>query len=238
MPVPKESFFEEMSAIDVSPHLFEKNGRKYLPWSKALELLKLHASDAVVYECSFDTQCILSATLSRTKDSEAFENHVVKKEMPFFTDGRTCMVKTRLVIPSKGIDEYCTLPVMDNKNQCIPADRVTMADVNKTLRRCATKNIAMATGLGLSLWHKEEISEYAEAQKIIEKLDRVNAIDKFKQKIEEGFDRLKLVEWLKTNFGTTNPMTIKSQKVLDRLNEELDKLDIKDFQPDKKKENK
>ena len=154
--------------------------------------------------------------------------------MPYFTDGRTCYVKTRLEIPSEGIDEYCTLPVMDFKNQCITADKITMSDVNKSLRRCATKNIAMATGLGLGLWHKEEISEAAVSQKILDKLDRQDAITKFKEKIKEGFDRDKLAVWLQTNFGgCKNPMNL-SDELLERLNEELDKLDIKDFQSEKK----
>lgn len=230
MPAQKnEVVFVEMSAIDVSPYLVEKNGMKYLPWSKAIELLKLRYPDAKSTECTFETTKIISALSTKTPDGEKYENVVVKVDMPYFTDGRTCYVRTRLEIPSKDIDEYCTLPIMDYRNQCISADKVTMSDVNKSLRRCATKNIAMATGLGLSLWHKEETSETAAAQKIIDNLDRENAIEKFRQKIEEGYDRELLAEWLQKNFGTKNPKTIKDERVLARLNEELDKLDIKNF---------
>ena len=44
-----------------------------------------------------------------------------------------------------------------------------------------------------------------------------------------------LVKWLQTNFKTTNPRTIKNEEILAKLSEELDKLDIKDFTPAKKK---
>ena len=230
----KKSVFEVMSAVDVSPYLFEKNKQTYLPWSRAIELLKLRYPEAKLTECTFPTEKIISALQSETKESKEYGGSLTCVEMPYFTDGHTCYVKTRLEIPSEGVDEYCTLPVMDFKNQCIPADKITMSDVNKSLRRCATKNIAMATGLGLGLWHREEMSETAAAQKILDKLDRQDAISKFKAKIKEGFDRDKLAVWLQTNFGgCKNPMNL-SDELLDRLNEELDKLDINDFKAEKK----
>lgn len=230
----KKTVFETMSAIDVSSYLFKKNGMSYLPWSRAIELLKLNYSDAKVTECTFECTKPMSTLFTKTKDGETYDVLYDKIEMPYFTDGRTCFVKTRLEIPSQGIDEYCTLPVMDYKNQCIPADKITMNDVNKSLRRCATKGIAMATGLGLGLWHKEEVSETAEAQKIIDKLERNDVLAKFKALISKGFDKVKLAAWSKENFGTANPAQIKSDEILERMSKALDELDIKDFQPDKK----
>lgn len=233
--VKKKSVFEVMSAIDISPYVFTKSNQSYLPWSRAVELLKLKYPDAKVTECSFVVDKFVSAVISESKDIKQYENVLTKVNMPYFTDGRTCYVQTRLEIPSEGVDEYCTLPVMDYKNQCISADKITMDAVNKSLRRCATKNIAMATGLGLGLWHKEETSETAEAAKILTELEQNDAIAKFKALISEGYDRDALVKWLSANFHTTNPKTIKNEDVLAKLSEELDKLDIKDFQPVKGK---
>lgn len=229
----KKSVFEVMSAVDVTPYLFEKNKQTYLPWSRAIEQLKLKYPDAKVTECTFPTDKILTAVISESKEGKEYSTLHSIVELPYFTDGRTCFVQTRLEIPSENVNECCTLPVMDFKNQCIPADKITMSDVNKSLRRCATKNIAMATGLGLGLWHKEEMSETAASQKIIDKLDRNDAIAKFKAKVKEGYDRDKLAVWLKTNFNTSNPQTL-NDELLERLNTELDKLDIKDFQSEKK----
>lgn len=239
MPEPKnKKVFAIGSAIDVSPFLFEKNGQKYLPWSRALELMKLNWTDAKITKCSFETTKVISTLTAETENGKSYENTVVKVEMPYFTDGRTCYVQTKVEIPSENAEEYCTLPIMDHRNQCIPADKVTMSDVNKAQQRCMTKNIAMATGIGLSLWHKEEISELAKDQKIIDNLEKgglkESTIAKFKALITKGFDRTMLVTWLQTNFSTTNPRTIESEEILNRLSEELDKLDIKDFQLEKK----
>ena len=220
----KKSVFEVMSAIDISLYVFTKSNQSYLPWSRAVELLKLKYPDAKVTECSFVVDKFVSAVISESKDIKQYENVLTKVNMPYFTDGRTCYVQTRLEIPSEGVDEYCTLPVMDYKNQCISADKITMDAVNKSLRRCATKNIAMATGLGLGLWHKEETSETAEAQKILDNLDRQDAIGKFKSKVAEGYDRMALSRWSKALFGTSNPATIKNEEVLERLNSALDSL--------------
>lgn len=231
----KKSVFEVMSAIDISPYVFSKNGQSYLPWSRAVELLKLKYPDARITECTFAVKEFVSAVAEETKEGKKHENILINKEMPYFTDGNTCYVKTRLEIPSEALDEYCTLPILDFKNKSMTANTVTMDAVNKSLRRCATKNIAMATGLGLSLWHKEETSETAEAAKILTEFEQNSAIDKFKALIAKGFDRNELVKWLQTNFKTSNPRTIKNEDVLDKLAEELDKLDIKDFQPVKTK---
>ena len=239
MPEPKnKKVFETGSAIDVSPYLFEKNGQKYLPWSRALELMKLNWPDAKITKCSFETTKVISTLVAEAEGAKSYENTVVKVEMPYFTDGRTCYVMTKLEIPSQGIEETCTLPVMDHRNQCIPADKITMSDVNKAQQRCMTKNIAMTTGIGLSLWHKEEMSELAKDQKIIDNLEKgglkESTIAKFKALITKGFDRAMLVAWIQSNFGTTNPRTIESEEILNRLSEELDKLDMKDFQPENK----
>lgn len=231
----KKSVFEVMSAIDVTPYLFTKNGQSYLPWSKALELLKLKYPDARVEECTFPTDKIVSAVLCEGKDNKDYTNLHTVLDMPYFTDGRTCFVKTRVIIPSENVDECCTLPVMDYKNQCISADKITMSDVNKSLRRCATKNIAMSCGLALGLWHKEEMSEAA-ATETAKNAERANtAIETFKAKITEGYDRDKLASWLKINYGTGNPQTIKDADKLNQLKADLDSLKAEDFKSAKKK---
>lgn len=230
----KKSVFEVMSAVDVSPYLFEKNKQSYLPWSRAIELLKLRYPDAKSTECTFPTEKYINALMAESDGAKQYATTITSVDMPYFTDGRTCYVRTRLEIPSEGVDEYCTLPVMDFKNQCITVDKITMSDVNKALRRCATKNIAMATGLGLGLWHKEEVSEGAAIENT-KNAERANtAIETFKAKIDEGYDRNKLVSWLKINYGTSNPQTIKDADKLNQLKADLDSLKPEDFKTEKK----
>ena len=59
--------------------------------------------------------------------------------MPYFTDGKTAFVKVKLEIPSVEITCETTLPIMDFKNQSIPIEKITMNDVNKSLKRCMVK---------------------------------------------------------------------------------------------------
>lgn len=233
----KKSVFETLASIDVTGDTVVKGEGKYqtnyVPWARAIEKLKMHYPDAIIEECTFKTQKCISVLLSETPEGKTYENIIVGDELPYGTDGRTCWVKTCVKIPSQGIEEYCTLPIMDNRNASIKAENVTSTDVNKALRRCVAKNIAYL-GYGLSMWLKDDYTDLAKDQKILDKLDRSNAIDKFKGLIKQGFDKQKLVAWSTDHFGTANPQSIKSDEVLNRLSEELDKLDIKDFQPDKK----
>jgi hypothetical protein len=69
------------------------------------------------------------------------------------------MVHTKV---SAGDQEYeMWLPVMDMRNNAILAPKMT--DVNKTIMRCLTKNLAMF-GLGLYIYAGEDLPENEEAE--------------------------------------------------------------------------
>lgn len=234
----KKSVFETLAAIDVTPDLVVKGEGKYqvayIPWARAIEKLKMYYPDSIITECTFKKRKFVSALTSKTSEGETYENQMVEVELPYDTDGKTCWVQTCIRIPSENVEEYCALPIMDNRNQPVRAENVTSTEVNKALRRCVTKNIAYL-GYGLSAWMKDDYTDLAKDQQILDKFDRQNAIDKFKNLIKQGFDKAKLVAWSTEHFGTANPQTIKSDEILNKLSEELDKLNIEDFQPDKKK---
>ena len=230
----KQEFLDKMSKIDVKPYLFTKNGMSYLPWSRCEELLKLNAPDAIITEITFPADKIITASVKETKDSKEFVSHVTTVQMPYFTDGKTAFVKVRLEIPSVEIVCETTLPIMDFKNQSIPIEKITMNDVNKSLKRCMVKCVAEGTLLGIGLWHKEETSENAAIENV-KKAEKANAaIEAFKTKIAEGYDREKLGSGLKANFGTNNPANIKDDDELDRLMIWLDSLKPEDYKPAKK----
>lgn len=233
----KKSVFETLASIDTTSDTVTKGEGKYsvtyVPWSRSIEKLRMHYPDAIIEECTFKTKKLVSALSSKTAEGETYHNELVDVELPYGTDGRTCWVKTCVKIPSENIVEYCTLPIMDNRNQAIKAENVTMTEVNKALRRCVAKNIAYL-GYGLSAWLKDDYTDLAKDKKVLDGLDRQDAISKFKAKIKEGFDRDKLASWLQTSFGVKNPMNL-SDELLERLNTELDKLDINDFKTEKKK---
>lgn len=230
----KQEFLDKMSKIDVQPYLFVKNGQKYLPWSRCEELLKLNAPDAVITEITFPTDKFITAPIKEAKEGKEYASHVTTAQMPYFTDGKTAFVKIRLEIPSVEIVCETTLPIMDFKNQSIPIDKITMNDVNKSLKRCMVKCVAEGTLLGIGLWHKIETSESAAIENVKNAEKANTAIETFKAKIAEGYDRDKLASFLRENYGTSNPNTIKDADELNRLKVDLDNLNPDDFKPAKK----
>lgn len=234
MPEKKKSVFETLASIDVTEDIRVKGNTQYIPWAKCVEKLRTHYPDAIIEECTFKKQRFISTLETKTADGETYAHQITEEEMPYATDGHTAWVKTCVKIPSENIEEYCTLPILDFKNQPIPSDKVTTADANKSLRRCVAKNIAYL-GYGITLWQKDnDYTDLAKDQKVIDKLESNEVIAKFKELVAKGFDKIKLANWCKENFGSSNPASIKNEEIRAKMLEALDKLDIKDFQSDKK----
>lgn len=127
-----ENYFSELNSVNVKDKVEKKNGLDYLSWAYAWgELKKLHP-DA-------------TSTIYHNKD-----------EWNYFTDGKTCWVKTGVTV--NGIEHIEELPVMDYKNHSIPLEKVTSTDINKAIQRSITKAIARH-GLGLYLYAGEDLPE-------------------------------------------------------------------------------
>lgn len=127
-----DNYFKVLNEINVSDKIEQKNGLNYLSWAWAWgELKKLHP-DAV---------------------STVYEN---AQGWNYHTDGKTCWVKTGVTVG--GVEHIEYLPVMDHRNNSIPADKVTSTDVNKAIQRSMTKAIARH-GLGLYIYAGEDLPE-------------------------------------------------------------------------------
>ena len=130
----KPSVFAVLSAIDCNEHVEKKSNGKvelsYLSWAWAWHICKEHYPDAsyIIYE-----------------DPDG---------RPYFTDGRTCWVKTGVIIEGQQHIEY--LPIMDYRNASIPLDQVTSFDMNKAIQRSLTKALARH-GLGLYIYAGEDL---------------------------------------------------------------------------------
>ena len=74
----------------------------------------------------------------------------------YFSDGKTCWVKTGVTI--NDIEHIEELPVMDYKNKSILLDNVSSFDVNKAIQRSLTKAVARH-GLGLYIYAGEDLPE-------------------------------------------------------------------------------
>lgn len=139
--------FEKLYSINVNDKTEEKNGLTYLSWSWAwAEFKKVHP--AATYEV------------------KKFENG-----LPYVYDENTgYMVFTSVTVD--GLTHEMWLPVMDGNNKAmkdkpytvktkykeITVNAATMFDVNKTIMRCLTKNLAMF-GLGLYIYSGDDLPE-------------------------------------------------------------------------------
>lgn len=137
----KKSIFETLFEINVNERVEKKNGLSYLSWPYAwAEVKKLYPSaNYKVYET--ESGCI------------------------YFTDGKTCWVKTGVTIDDLEHIEY--LPVMDYRNKSILLENITSFDVNKSIQRSLTKALARH-GLGLYIYAGEDLPEI-ETERIAQK---------------------------------------------------------------------
>ena len=152
----KKSTFDVLSAINVNDKVEKKNGLTYLSWAWAWAEVKKIYPDAS-YEVVGDKNT----------------------SKPYFYDEDLgYMVVTSVTIEGKTLDMW--LPVMDGANKAMMAkpytykgnswvngkkvevektvEAATMFDINKTLMRCLTKNLAMF-GLGLYIYAGEDLPE-------------------------------------------------------------------------------
>lgn len=128
----ERSVFLTLNEINVNDKTEMKGKLTYLSWAWAWGEVKKKYPDAAY-------------TVYENKDG-----------WNYFTDGRTCWVKTGVTIKGQEHIEY--LPVMDNLNRSIPADKVTSFDVNKTIQRSITKACARH-GLGLYIYAGEDLPD-------------------------------------------------------------------------------
>jgi hypothetical protein len=127
-----KNYFEELNEINVSDKVEKKSNLSYLSWAWAWTELK--------------------------KKHPTAKKNVVKNDKGwlYHTDGRTCWVEVSVTVNEIEETEY--LPIMDFRNQSIPADKVTSINVNTSLQRAITKAIARH-GLGLYIYAGEDLPE-------------------------------------------------------------------------------
>lgn len=128
----ENSIFDVLYPVDIKGKTEKKNGLTYLSWAWAW------------------------AEVKKRYPTANYEIHENEQGWNYFTDGRTCWVKVTVEIDGLRHTEH--LPVMDYRNQSIPAEKVTSMDVCKSQQRCLTKCIARF-GLGLNLYIGEDMPD-------------------------------------------------------------------------------
>ena len=173
-----KSVFDTLYPVDVSEHKEDKptgNGKtlSYLSWAWAWAEVKRRFPDATYEIIKFDG-------------------------IPYVFDPKTgYMVYTTVTI--NGVTHEMWLPVMDSNNlsmkdveyqvqtkyKTITVKAATMFDINKTIMRCLTKNLAMF-GLGLYIYAGEDLPEDAgEEPKAEEQKPKGKKTAEKKQPIQE-----------------------------------------------------
>ena len=144
----EKNYFELLNSINVNDKTEKKNGLTYLSWAWAWGEVKKKFPDATykIYE---------------TTNPQGYVCN-------YYTDGRTCWVKTGVII--QGIEHIEDLPVMDYKNKSIPLENVNSFDVNKAIQRSLTKAVARH-GLGLYIYAGEDLPEEERNDNKIDQMD-------------------------------------------------------------------
>ena len=127
-----ENYFIKLNNIDCSKKIEKKNGLSYLSWAWAWGEIK---------------------KINPTANYKIYET---ENGVNYWTDGRTCWVKTGVTIDDIEHIEY--LPIMDFKNKSILLENITSFDVNKAIQRSLTKACARH-GLGLYIYAGEDLPE-------------------------------------------------------------------------------
>lgn len=150
-----EEKFEILYNLNLSDKIEKRENLSYLSWAHAVKLFKTY----------FPT-----GTYSIIKNPQT--------GLPYFNDPSIgIIVMTEVTID--GISQCMWLPVMDNKHKTMKEQAYTyqvwdnyskqyvektvnaasMMDINTALQRCLTKNIAVCTGIGLSLYTNEDLND-------------------------------------------------------------------------------
>lgn len=197
-----DSWFTELSAIDVSEHTREKNGLTYLSWMWAWAELKKR------YPLSYSTV------------------HETPEGMIVWRDPIGGHVKTSITIVWKDGDEVKEhtvteyLPCMDFKNKAVPYDNIDCMLVNKTVQRSLTKCIARL-GLGGYIYANEDLPE------AVNELNELNQLNfELASKIAKKSEAAKkqVGDTVRKFIPSGNPKGIKSIDVAQQLNAELIKI--------------
>ena len=128
----ENTVFSTLNAINCNEHTERKGSLTYLSWAWAWQMVKTNFPDA---------------TYTIYENPEGWN---------YFTDGKTCWVKTGVTI--QGLEHIEYLPVMDTSNKSIQLPAVKSFDVNKAIPRSLTKACARH-GLGLYIYAGEDLPD-------------------------------------------------------------------------------
>ena len=195
--------FEKILNINVNDKTEKKNNLTYLSWAWAWgEFKKIYPG--ATYE-------------------------IVKNNgIPYFADDSGAMVYTK--VSAEELTYEMWLPVMDYRNKAMKKGEFTMFDVNKTIMRCLTKNLAMF-GLGLYIYAGEDLPESetkeTKQENVIDNtsITYAKGVEALVEKLK--IDKPKFNEWLVLKYKTDDLYLLSVEQLLE-VKKFLEKRIVKD----------
>ena len=137
--------YDELRKIDVSEFTEKRDGADYLPYNKCIDLLHAHGAEKVYF---------LPVQNPKTGGS-LYESETVFEDK---NGVKNRCYETRIEIHIDDNVYYMQSPVMNGANP-VKDNSMSQQRVWNSMTRSFVKAVAMYTGLGFSLWLKEEENE-------------------------------------------------------------------------------
>lgn len=137
--------YNELREIDVSAFTEKRDGADYLPYNKCIDLLHEHGAETVYF---------LPVQNPKTGGS-LYESETVFEDK---NGVKNRCYETRIEIHIDDKVYYMQSPVMNGANP-VKDNSMSQQRVWNSMTRSFVKAVAMYTGLGFSLWLKEEENE-------------------------------------------------------------------------------
>ena len=175
--------YEELRKIDVTPFCEPRDGFLYLNWAKCIELLHDYGAEKVYFTPIPDER---TGSSLRMVDAE-------------FSDGKNTnrCYETRIKVVIDDLEFEMQTPVMNGKNP-VKDNSMNQNRVWSSMCRAFVKGVAIYTGLGFSLWLKEETArpKFDEAPVSDRPADEIQI--KLLERYAKDF-HLNINKWLESN---------------------------------------
>lgn len=206
--------YEELRKVDVNKYVEKRDGFSYLNWAKCIELLRDNGAEVVYFEPIPDEKTGSSLRMTETefKDKNGGVNRCYETRIKVVIDDKTYFMQT---------------PVMNGSNP-VKDNSMNQNRVWTSMCRAFVKCVAINTGLGFSLWLKEETyTKPFESDIPVENRPADEAQIKCIKHYGETY-HIDLDKWLKMNGVTWDKLTeLDAGKILRTLNEKYGELEIK-----------
>lgn len=181
--------FETLNNVNVNGHTEKKGNLTYLSWAWAW------------------------AEVKKAFPSAHYEIWKDEHNLPYAYDPEVgYMVYTKVAI--MGQEHEMWLPVMDTHNRAMKT--ATMTDINKTIMRCLTKNLAMF-GLGLYIYAGEDLPEEEKVE--LDKKEAEKSLKMMRKTITSECERLNapLESWLQ-HYGAATVDDLNAEQAVKIIN--------------------